>query len=85
MATRGNGSVGIRDAAVLGNRATQRKLALSMVGNLIMMVILVVALTFGGFLFMDYKTEEARARKMDKRVAELRKQFEQDCRKKDYE
>lgn len=56
-----------------------------MVGNLIMMVILVVALTFGGFLFMDYKTEEARARKMDKRVAELRKQFEQDCRKKDYE
>lgn len=28
---------------------------------------------------MDYKTEEARAKKMDKRVIELRKQFEQGC------
>ena len=36
-------------------------------------------------LFMDYKTEEAKARKMDKRVGELRRQFEQYCRKKDYE
>jgi hypothetical protein len=45
------------------------------------MLILVVFLTLGGFLFMDYKTEEARAKKMDKRVVELRRQFEQDCRK----
>ena len=52
-----------------------------MVGNVILMLILVIFLTFGGFLFMDYKTEEARARKMDKRVVELRRQFEQDCRK----
>lgn len=51
-----------------------------MVGNVILMVVLVLALTFGGFLFMDYKTEEAKARKMDKRVGELRRQFEQDCR-----
>jgi type VI protein secretion system component VasK len=77
--------VGVRDAVALGNRATQRKLALSMVGNVIMMLVLVVALTLGGFLLMDYKTEEARAKKIDKRVAELRRQFEQDCRKKDYE
>jgi quinol-cytochrome oxidoreductase complex cytochrome b subunit len=56
-----------------------------MVGNVIMMLVLVVALTLGGFLLMDYKTEEARAKKIDKRVAELRRQFEQDCRKKDYE
>jgi len=47
----------------------------------ILMLILVVFLTLGGFLFMDYKTEEARAKKMDKRVVELRRQFEQDCRK----
>jgi preprotein translocase subunit YajC len=52
-----------------------------MVGNVILMLILVVFLTLGGFLFMDYKTEEARAKKMDKRVVELRRQFEQDCRK----
>jgi preprotein translocase subunit YajC len=45
------------------------------------MLILVIFLTLGGFLFMDYKTEEARAKKMDKRVVELRRQFEQDCRK----
>jgi preprotein translocase subunit YajC len=52
-----------------------------MVGNVILMLILVVFLTLGGFLYMDYKTEEARAKKMDKRVVELRRQFEQDCRK----
>jgi len=52
-----------------------------MVGNIIMMLILVLALTFGGFLYMDYKTEEARAKKMDKRVIELRRQFEQFCKK----
>ncbi len=46
-----------------------------------MMVILVFALTFGGFLYMDYKTAEAKAKKMDKRVGELRRQFEEDCRK----
>lgn len=52
-----------------------------MVGNVILMFILVMFLTFGGFLFMDYKTEQARAKKMDKRVIELRKQFEQGCEK----
>lgn len=52
-----------------------------MVGNVILMFVLVIFLTLGGFLFMDYKTEEARAKKMDKRVVELRRQFEQDCRK----
>jgi preprotein translocase subunit YajC len=52
-----------------------------MVGNVIMMTVLVICLTLGGFLFMDYKTEEARAKKMDKRVVELRRQFEEDCRK----
>jgi preprotein translocase subunit YajC len=52
-----------------------------MVGNVVMMLILVVCLTLGGFLFMDYKMEEARAKKMDKRVGELRRQFEEDCRK----
>lgn len=46
-----------------------------------MMVILVLCLTFGGFMYMDYKTAEAKAKKMDKRVGELRRQFEQDCRK----
>ena len=48
---------------------------------MIMMFILVICLTLGGFLFMDYKTEEARAKKMDKRVIELRRQFEQGCEK----
>lgn len=52
-----------------------------MVGNVILMFVLVIFLTLGGFLYMDYKTEEARAKKMDKRVVELRRQFEQDCRK----
>jgi len=52
-----------------------------MVGNVILMFVLLMCLTFGGFLYMDYKTEEARAKKMDKRVVELRRQFEQGCEK----
>ena len=76
-----SGGVGVRDASAMGNRSTQRRLTLSMVGNVVLMLVLVFFLTFGGFLFIDYKTEEARAKKMDKRVAELRRQFEQDCRK----
>lgn len=74
-------SSAVRNAPDVGYRSTQRRLVLSMVGNVVLMFILVLFLTFGGFLFMDYKTEEARAKKMDKRVIELRAQFEQDCRK----
>ena len=81
MADLRNNRLGLPNAAPLGNRSTQRKLILSMVGNVIMMFILVICLTLGGFLFMDYKTEEARAKKMDKRVIELRRQFEQGCEK----
>ena len=81
MADLRNNRVAVSDASTMGNRSTQRRLFLSMVGNVILMFILVMFLTFGGFLFMDYKTEEARAKKMDKRVIELRKQFEEDCRK----
>ena len=76
-----NNRLAISDASTMGNRSTQRRLVLSMVGNVILMFILVMFLTFGGFLFMDFKTEEARAKKMDKRVIELRKQFEQGCEK----
>ena len=52
-----------------------------MVGNIILLFVLVLFLTFGGFLYMDYKTEEARAKKMDKRVVELRTQFQEEDRK----
>ena len=81
MADLRNNRMGLPNAPTVGNRSTQRRLILSMVGNVIMMFVLVVCLTFGGFLFMDYKTEEARAKKMDKRVIELRRQFEQGCEK----
>ena len=76
-----SGNMAVSNPPSVGNRSTQRKLFLSMVGNVILMFVLVLCLTFGGFLFMDYKTEEARAKKMDKRVVELRKQFEQGCEK----
>jgi len=81
MADLRNNRLAISDASTMGNRSTQRRLILSMVGNVILMFILVMFLTFGGFLFMDFKTEEARAKKMDKRVVELRKQFDQGCEK----
>jgi len=81
MADLRNNRLAVSDASTMGNRSTQRRLVLSMVGNVILMFILVMFLTFGGFLFMDFKTEEARAKKMDKRVIELRKQFEEGCEK----
>lgn len=81
MADLRNNRVAVSDASAMGYRSTQRRLIVSMVGNVVLMLVLVFFLTFGGFLFMDYKTEEARAKKMDKRVTELRRQFEQDCRK----
>ena len=81
MASVRGGSVGVRDAVPVGSRAAQRRFTLAMVGNVILMVVLLLALTFGGFLYMDYKIEEAKARKMDKRVGELRRQFLEDCRK----
>jgi hypothetical protein len=76
-----NSGSDLRRNASLGNRATQRRLSASLVANIVLMLVLVLCLTFGGFLYMDYKTEEARAKKMDKRVAELRRQFEEGCNK----
>jgi len=81
MADLRNNRVGVSNASPVGYRSTQRRLSLSMVGNVILMFVLLMCLTFGGFLYMDYKTEEARAKKMDKRVVELRRQFEQGCEK----
>ncbi len=76
-----NNRVAVPNAPTLGNRSTQRRLVLAMVGNVILIFALLMRLTFGGFLFMDYKIEEARAKKMDKRVVELRRQFEKGCEK----
>lgn len=81
MAGFNRGGVDIRDDFALRYHAAQRRYVAAMVGNIVLMLVLVMFLTFGGFLFMDYKTEEARAKKMDKRVIELRKQFEQGCEK----
>jgi hypothetical protein len=81
MAGVNRGGVNLHDDFALRYHAAQRRYVASMVGNIILMIVLVLFLTFGGFLFMDYKVEEARAKKMDKRVIELRKQFEQGCEK----
>ena len=81
MATSNRGGPTIRSGNALGSKAAQRRFTLAMVGIVILMVILCLMLTFGGFLYMDYKTEEVRAKRMDKRVVELRRQFEEDCRK----
>ena len=81
MADLRNNRMAVSGSSDVGYRSTQRRLAFSMVGNIILLFVLVLFLTFGGFLYMDYKTEEARAKKMDKRVVELRRQFQEDCRK----
>lgn len=81
MAGINRGGGDLRDDFAIRYRSAQRRYVAAMVGNIVLMFILVMFLTFGGFLFMDYKTEQARAKKMDKRVIELRKQFEQGCEK----
>lgn len=52
-----------------------------MVGNVVLMIILAAAITIGGFLYMDYKIEEGKAKLMDRRVGQLRLQYQQDCQK----
>lgn len=52
-----------------------------MVGNVIMMVILVLALTFGGFLYMDYRSEKSKNVIIERKVNELKRRWESGCGK----
>jgi ABC-type phosphate transport system permease subunit len=73
MVQRSVGGVGVRDAPSVGDRAAQRGFALSMVGNVIMMLIIVMALTFGGFLYMDYLSEREQNKMLTRKIEAVKR------------
>lgn len=52
-----------------------------MVGNVILMMVLAVALTFGGFLYMDYLTERRRNQILDRKIEQVKYRVARDCGK----
>lgn len=44
-----------------------------MVGNVIMMVVIVMALTFGGFLYMDYLSERETNKMLTRKIEAVKR------------
>lgn len=55
------------------------------VGLVICMIFLAGFITLTGFLYADLRAAQGANKKVERRVNELKKQYEVDCRKKDYE
>lgn len=55
------------------------------VGLVVCMVCLVGFITLTGFLYADLRAAQGANKKVERRVNELKKQYEVDCRKTDYE
>jgi hypothetical protein len=49
------------------------------------MLLLVGFITLTGFLYADLRAAQGANKKVERRVNELKHQYEVDCRKKDYE
>ena len=54
-------------------------------GLVVCMVFLVGFITLTGFLYADLRAAQGANKKVERRVNELKKQYEVDCRKTDYE
>lgn len=44
-----------------------------MVGNVIMMIVLLAALTFGGFLYMDYLSEREQNKALSRKIEAVKR------------
>ena len=54
-------------------------------GVLICLVVIIGFIMISGFLYADLMAAQGANKKIDARVNELKRQYEVDCRKKDYE
>ena len=53
-------------------------------GVLICLVVIIGFITISGFLYADLMSAQGANKKIEKRVDELKRQYEVDCRKEDY-
>lgn len=54
------------------------------VGLIICMILIVAFITLTGFLYADLKASQGANKHIEKRVKELKNQYEIDCRREDY-
>lgn len=54
------------------------------VGLIVTMLLVIGFMTVSIFLFADLRTAQGANKKMDRRVQELKRQYEVDCRREDY-
>ena len=55
-----------------------------LVGLIVAMVVIVGFITVTGFLFADLRSAQGANQKIEKRVEELKRQYEVDCRREEY-
>lgn len=54
-------------------------------GLVICFVVIIGFITISGFLYADLRAAQGANKKVESRVNELKRQYEVDCRKQDYE
>ena len=72
-------------SADVGYPAAQGESTALAVGVIVCLVVIVGFITISGFLYADLMAARGANKKVEKRVDELKRQYEVDCRKKDYE
>ena len=69
----------------MGNSSASGESVVVAVGLIVCMLLLVGFITLNGFLYADLRAAQGANKKVESRVNELKRQYEVDCRKKDYE
>ena len=69
----------------MGNSPTSGQSIGVTLGLIVCMLCLIGLITLTGFLYADLRAAQGANKKVERRVNELKKQYEVDCRKTDYE
>ena len=69
----------------MGSSSTSGESVVITVGLIVCLVVIVGFITITGFLYADLRAAQGANKKVESRVNELKRQYEVDCRKKDYE
>ena len=83
MAYRGSGGRSSNGSSVVVDKATQRRLTGAMVWLVISWILILGLVVTLGFLYTDLQVAIGSNRFKDKRIANLKYQFENSCRKDD--
>ena len=69
----------------MGYPASSGESTATAVGLIICFVVIIGFITISGFLYADLRAAQGANKKVESRVNELKRQYEVDCRKQDYE